>query len=180
MGGIVPPANGCCCNMYASTNSRSACNVCCGPPVFFAVRMLCIVNLVGLVLHTGNTGWSVTSDDCCLAITKETTLISTGIGAIGKGARVRSGSAVWRGFVHPFPECALWFCSEGPEHQLNRPRDLLLRNGRVRASGDRAVVVRHDRPVAAAARHLPAALPDILLLGEWRPHQVSAPARQRS
>ena len=98
MGGIVPPpANGCCCNMYARTGSTHACNVCCGPPVFFAVRMLCIVNLVGLFLHTGNTGYSITSDDCCLAITKDTTLISTGIGALGNLALARSGSAVWRG-----------------------------------------------------------------------------------
>ena len=46
--------------------------------------MLCIINLIGLFLHTGNTGWSMTSDDCCLATTKTTTLISTGIGGVGE------------------------------------------------------------------------------------------------
>lgn len=54
------------------------------PPVYLAVRTLCIINLIGLFLHTGNTGWSVTSNDCCLAITKETTVISTVIGGVGK------------------------------------------------------------------------------------------------
>ena len=35
------------------------CNTCCGPPVYFAVRSICVLNLIGLFLHTGNTGLNI-------------------------------------------------------------------------------------------------------------------------
>jgi len=33
--------------------------MCCGPPVYFAVRSLCVINIIGLALHTGNTGFYI-------------------------------------------------------------------------------------------------------------------------